>query len=179
MFMNRGDGRRLRGAGAGPAVSGLLQETFELLLELADAAAAVHDLLVAARPGGVGLRIDIEVQLLAWLAIAGIGLELRTVRHHNGDLVIIGMNILFHRLVLSHAGVRLVFLGLVLLYRTKRYDDKINRHRAQRIRHFLLRKRGGAIESVASDRSRNRRTPSQSSSLQHSSKDPAIRQERG
>ena len=41
----------------------LLQKAFELLLELADAAAAVEDLLVAAGPRRMRLGMNIEVQL--------------------------------------------------------------------------------------------------------------------
>lgn len=97
----------------------LLQEAFELSLELADASAAVHDLLVASGPGRMRLRIDVELQLLPFLPIGGKGLKLRAVGHHNRNLVIIGVNIFFHSVSLSCADVRLVFCDLLLLYKTR------------------------------------------------------------
>ena len=47
--------------------------------------------------GGMGLRIDVEAQRIARLTIGGAGLVFGAVRHQNGDLVVLGMNVFFHR----------------------------------------------------------------------------------
>ena len=71
------------------------QEAFELLLELAEPAAAVDQLLVAAGPGRMGVRIDVEIA--AWRLRSrrsNRSRRTRTVRHHDVDLVVIGVNVL-------------------------------------------------------------------------------------
>src|SRR5436190_15067550 len=73
------------GAGAGA----------EAILEALDPAATV-DALAHAGPGRMGLGIDVEAHLRAFLAPGRLGLESRAIGHHNGDLVIIGVNLLFH-----------------------------------------------------------------------------------
>src|SRR6185312_4230000 len=61
-----------------------------------DAAAAIHDLLGAAGPGRVRLRVDIEVQLVAFFAPGGAGLVLGAVGHHDRNRMIIRVNLGFH-----------------------------------------------------------------------------------
>src|ERR1700760_934258 len=73
-----------------------LEEARKLLLEARDAAAAVHDLLGAAGPGRMRLRIDVEVQLVALLAPGGTGRILAAVGHHDRNCMIIRVNFLFH-----------------------------------------------------------------------------------
>ena len=49
-----------------PAEAGLfLEEAFELLLEARQPAAAVEKLLLAAGPGRMRLRVDVEMQRIA------------------------------------------------------------------------------------------------------------------
>src|SRR5207248_1575320 len=68
---------------AGTAGSILFEEARKLLLEARDAAAAIHQLGVAAGPGRVRLRVDVEVQRVACLAPGGAGLVLGSVGHHD------------------------------------------------------------------------------------------------
>src|SRR5438105_11803255 len=74
----------------------LLEEARKLLLEPRHAAAAVEHLLGAAGPGRVRLGIDVEVQLVAFLAPGGTGLILRTVGHDDRNRMIILVNFGFH-----------------------------------------------------------------------------------
>src|SRR6201988_3428016 len=74
----------------------LLEEAGKLLLEPGDAAAAVHQLLGAAGPGRVRLGIDIEVQLVAFLAPGGARLVLGAVGHDDCNRMIIRVNFGFH-----------------------------------------------------------------------------------
>src|SRR5882757_10781597 len=74
----------------------LLEEARKLLLEPRHAAAAVQDLLRAAGPGRVRLGVDVEVQLVAFLAPGGTGLVLRTIRHYDRNRMIIRVNFGFH-----------------------------------------------------------------------------------
>ncbi len=68
----------------------------KLLLEARDAAAAIHQLGVAAGPGRVRLRVDVEVQRVAFLAPGGAGQVLGSVGHHDLNRMIIRMNFGFH-----------------------------------------------------------------------------------
>ena len=74
----------------------LQAETGEPLLEARQPAAAVEQLLGAAGPGRVRLRIDVEMQHVAALAPGGAGLELGAVGHDDLDGVIIGVNVGLH-----------------------------------------------------------------------------------
>ena len=65
------------------------------LVELRHLPARVHDALHAG-PGRVGLRVDVQPQGIARLAVAGAGLELRAVRHDDVDFVILGVDVGFH-----------------------------------------------------------------------------------
>src|SRR4051794_34910039 len=62
---------------------GLLFQEAEFLIELADPAAAVDELLLAARPGRMGLGVDVEMERVALLAPGRPGLEFRAVGHHH------------------------------------------------------------------------------------------------
>src|SRR4051794_3225031 len=74
----------------------LLEEARKLLLEARHATAAVEQLLRAAGPGRVRLGVDIEVQLVAFLAPGGAGLVLGPVGHHDRNRMIIRVNFGFH-----------------------------------------------------------------------------------
>src|SRR6202007_3328256 len=75
-----------------------LQEPGKLLLEAREASAAVDQLLLAAGPGRMRFRVDIEMHRVARLAPRGAGLELGAVGHHHLDGVILGVDLGFHRL---------------------------------------------------------------------------------
>src|SRR3546814_651271 len=49
-----------------------------------------------AGPGRVRLRVDVQTHAGARLAVGGAGLELATVGHHDGDLVVVGMDVFLH-----------------------------------------------------------------------------------
>jgi hypothetical protein len=93
----------------------LLQETFELFLEAGKTAAAVDEMLLAASPGRMRLRVDIEMQRVARLAPGRPGCELRAVGHDHFDDVVVGMSVGFHgsltALVSAHSA--LVCVGKV------------------------------------------------------------------
>src|SRR5689334_22875009 len=77
--------------------SSLLAErkTAEALVEAGDLAAFLH-LASTADPGRVDLRIDVEVQRIAFLAPRRTGLELGAVGHLDVDHVIIGVSTGLH-----------------------------------------------------------------------------------
>src|ERR1700688_3249076 len=80
-----------------PAAAGLgLEEARELLVEARQAAAAVEQMLLAAGPGRVRFRVDIEMQRIARLAPGGPGGELGAVGHDHFDGVVVGMAVGFH-----------------------------------------------------------------------------------
>src|SRR5215472_2608657 len=74
----------------------LLQEARELLLETRQPAAAVDQMLLAAGPGRVRLRVDVEVHGVAGLAPGRPGGELGAVGHHHLDGVVVRMGLVFH-----------------------------------------------------------------------------------
>src|SRR3979409_756075 len=81
-------------AGLKPSV--LLEEARKLLLEARNAATAVEQLLRAAGPGRVRLGVDVEVELVAFLAPGGAGQVLGPVGHHDRNRMIIRVNFGFH-----------------------------------------------------------------------------------
>ena len=83
------------------------RQTAEALVEARDLAARIKQLLVAAGPGRMHLRIDVEVQRVAFLAPGRSGLELGAVGHFDVDHVVIGVS----------AGFMLFFLGLAAGFR--------------------------------------------------------------
>src|SRR5437868_14895900 len=74
----------------------LLEKARKLLLEARHAAAAVENLLGAAGPGRVRLGVDVEVQLVAFLAPGGTGLVLGAIGHDDRNRMIIRVNFGFH-----------------------------------------------------------------------------------
>lgn len=68
----------------------------ESLVELRNLTARVDHALHAG-PGRMGFRVDIEAQGFAGFAHAGPGFEFRTIGHDDVDLVIVRMNVRFHR----------------------------------------------------------------------------------
>src|SRR6185369_9395889 len=81
---------------AGSKASVLLEEARKLLLEARHAPATVQDLLGAAGPGRMRLGIDVEVQLVAFLAPGGTGAVLGAVGHYDRNRMIIRVNFGFH-----------------------------------------------------------------------------------
>src|ERR1700743_138765 len=73
-----------------------LRKPKNFLLDPRNAAAAIEKLLGAARPGRVRLGVDIEVELVAFLAPGGTGLVLGAVSHHDSNGMIIRVNLGFH-----------------------------------------------------------------------------------
>ena len=80
-----------------------LQKARELFLEARQSAAAVDQVLLAAGPGRMRLRIDIEMQRIAGLAPGRAGGEFGAVGHDHLDQVVIGVGVGFHVLVPSDA----------------------------------------------------------------------------
>src|SRR5215469_4529932 len=76
--------------------SGFGSEALEAPIESGELAAAVDEPLLAAGPGRVRLRIDIEAQGVAGFAVGRTRLIGGAVGHHDRDLVIVRMNALFH-----------------------------------------------------------------------------------
>src|ERR1700688_3719287 len=72
------------------------KEARELLVEARQATAAVEQVLLAAGPGGVRFRIDVEMEPIARLAPGGPGGELGAVGHDHFDGVVVGMSVGFH-----------------------------------------------------------------------------------
>src|SRR3954447_15927087 len=68
----------------------------ELLLEARKPAATVEQLLLAASPGRMGLRIDIEAKRVAFLAPSGAGGEFAAVGHDDLDGMIVRVSLGFH-----------------------------------------------------------------------------------
>src|SRR5882724_7606702 len=91
--MRSGGGFAARRAGA---LFLLEAEAGELLLEAGDPPGAIHELLLAAGPGRVRLRVDVETQRVTLLAPGGAGGELGSVRHDHLDGVVFGMSIGLH-----------------------------------------------------------------------------------
>src|SRR5580658_334761 len=80
-----------------PAAADLtLEEARELLVEPRQAAAAVEQVLLAAGPGRVRFRVDVEMQRIARLAPGGPGGEFGAVGHDHFDGVVVGMGVGFH-----------------------------------------------------------------------------------
>src|ERR1051326_1313043 len=73
-----------------------LQEAGEFLLEARQPAAAVDQMLLAAGPGRMRFRIDVEPHGVAGLAPRAPCLELGAVGHHHLDGVIFRMNVALH-----------------------------------------------------------------------------------
>src|SRR5215472_11329086 len=71
-------------------------QILEALLELGELAAAVHQAMNAG-PGRMRLGIDLEIERVAGLAPGRARLEGRSVGHHDVDLMVFGMDLLFHR----------------------------------------------------------------------------------
>jgi para-nitrobenzyl esterase len=76
----------------------LLEEAAVLGREARHAAAAVQQRLAAAGPRRMGAGIDVQVQGRARLPVGGARLIGRSIGHHHGDEVIVGVGVLLHRL---------------------------------------------------------------------------------
>src|SRR3954463_14925457 len=96
----RSSSRAVSSTGTTRAVAFLLAEgeAAEALVEARDLAARIEDAGVAAGPGRMDLRIDVELERVALLAPGGAGLEGGAVGHLHLDHVIIGMGVGLHRI---------------------------------------------------------------------------------
>jgi hypothetical protein len=74
----------------------LFRKEAELLLESRNATAAINDCALSACPSWVGLWINIKVHCVASFSIGRACREFCAICHHNGDGVIIGVDICFH-----------------------------------------------------------------------------------
>src|ERR1700677_2889204 len=81
---------------ASPLLLGGGADAGEARVEPRQAAAAIQELLRTAGPGRMGVRIDVEVEGRALLAVGRAGVELRPVGHHDLDHVVIGMDVGLH-----------------------------------------------------------------------------------
>src|SRR5436190_6802601 len=75
----------------------LRAEILEAAIEAGELSAGVEQAVLAAGPGRVRFRVDIEAQRVAFLAIGRAGLVARPVGHHDRDLVVIRVNAFLHR----------------------------------------------------------------------------------
>ncbi len=67
----------------------------EALVKLRNLAARINDALLTG-PGRVRLRVNVQANGIAWLAVAGTALVLGPVGHDDVDLMITGMDIGLH-----------------------------------------------------------------------------------
>lgn len=74
----------------------LLDEAGELVVEARNAAAPVQQVGVAAGPGRVRRRVDVERQLVAFLTVGRTGLVGAAIGHHDGDEVVVGVRVGLH-----------------------------------------------------------------------------------
>src|SRR5882672_9034843 len=77
--------------------AGLDAEILEALVEAGELAAGVEQAMLAAGPGRVRLRIDIEPQRVAGFAVGRACLIGAAIGHHDSDLVIIRVDLVLHR----------------------------------------------------------------------------------
>src|SRR5690606_38929451 len=79
-----------------PEAQLLLQaEAAEALVELRNLPAAIDQTMLAG-PGRMGLGVDVQAHGLTRLAVGRARLVLGPVGHHDGDLVIIGVDVFLH-----------------------------------------------------------------------------------
>ena len=83
------------GAKGGRGGSALEAEALETLVEFRKLAAAVDE-PVNARPGGMGLGIDVELERVSGLAVSGARIKARAIGHNDRDLVIFRVDVFFH-----------------------------------------------------------------------------------
>jgi hypothetical protein len=76
-------------------------ETGEAFFELRELTAAVEQTMNTS-PSRMAFRIDVKLQNVARIAPGRFGGEAAAVRHLNGDFMVIGMDVFFHRLSLRN-----------------------------------------------------------------------------
>src|SRR5262245_36561635 len=74
----------------------LFEEARVFPLEAGEPAAAIGEMLAAAGPGRMRLRIDVEFERIALGPVGRIGDELGAVGHHHLDAVVIRVDFLLH-----------------------------------------------------------------------------------
>src|SRR5262245_27541320 len=95
------------------------EEAGKLLLKARQPSAAVDQVLLAAGPGGMRLRIEVDVQGNDCLAPGRASLKLGAVSHHDLDGVIIGVNVGFHGNVPAPVLRRPAAMRFAALYRSR------------------------------------------------------------
>src|SRR6185437_8267234 len=91
-----GFGFRRRSGRAARTRRGARADAREALVEARELTAGIEETLLPAGPGRVRLGVDVEAQRVAFLAIGRARLVAAAVGHHDGDLVIIGVNLFLH-----------------------------------------------------------------------------------
>src|SRR5437762_7595752 len=93
-----GRGSRARPPPRLPALlSALRAEILEAAVEASELPTGVEQPLLAAGPGLVRFRVDLQAQRVAFLAVGRAGLVARAIGHHDCDLVIIRVNAVLDR----------------------------------------------------------------------------------
>src|SRR5690349_6082737 len=93
----------IKGSIARWAASALDTKPLKALVEAGQLSTAIDQPLLAAGPGRMGFRVDIEPQGVSRFAVGRARLVRAAVRHHDGYFVIFGVNSFFHRTVLRTA----------------------------------------------------------------------------
>src|SRR6516225_453458 len=84
-------------------LSRLDAKALEALVEAGELAAGVNQPLLPSGPRRMRLRVDVEAQRVACLAVSRTRLVGAPVGHHDRDLVIVRVNAFFHRTALKSA----------------------------------------------------------------------------
>jgi hypothetical protein len=83
--------------------SALRAEAAEALVEAGKLAAGVEQALLPTGPRRMRFRINVEAQRVAFLAVGRAPLVLGAICHLDGDLVVVGVDFVFHRATLLAA----------------------------------------------------------------------------
>src|SRR5436853_7873338 len=92
-----GEGLTCRSAPSQYLLALLRAEILEAAIEAGELSAGIEQAVLAAGPGRVRFRVDIEAQRVAFLAVGRARLVARPIGHHDRDLVIIRVNAILHR----------------------------------------------------------------------------------
>ena len=72
------------------------EQVLEPFVELGHLAARINEPLVAAGPRRMGLRINIELQHIAWFTPGRAGLIFGPIGHYHGNVMVIRVGIFLH-----------------------------------------------------------------------------------
>src|SRR5271170_6317588 len=93
----------IKGPSAGSTTSALDTKPLKSLVEAGQLSTTVDQPLLSAGPGRMRFRVDVEPQGVPRLAVGRARLVRAAVRHHDGYLMIFGVNSFFHRTALRTA----------------------------------------------------------------------------